>query len=243
MIKERIQKLISESGYCSRRKAEDFIKNGQVLVDGRPCIIGDKCLPTANITVNGEKIPPIIKRKLYYIMLYKPRGYVTTLSDEKNRKSIADLVKIPERLYPVGRLDRNSEGLLLLTNDGGFANNIAHPSKHITKSYRVSVDVPEKETLSEDQIAKLSESIEIDGKMTAPATVYVKENIPGRAIIIITINEGRNRQIRRLCEHAALNVARLKRVGIGPLKMGMLRPGEWRELTKDELRAIRNAIS
>ncbi|GHU55927.1 pseudouridine synthase [Clostridia bacterium] len=236
----RIQKIIAESGFCSRRKAEEYIEKGDVSVNGHPVKVGDKALSSDLITVQGEKIIVSKKKQLYYIMLNKPRGYVTTMSDEQDRKCVLDLIKnIPERVYPVGRLDRNSEGLLLFTNDGKFANDIAHPSKHITKTYRVSV----RPDITEEQVLKLTEPIEIDGKLTEPANVYVKERGQGRAIIVITIKEGRNRQIRRLCEHANLNVARLRRIGVGPLKMGLLAPGEWRDLTKDELRAIRTAIS
>jgi 23S rRNA pseudouridine2605 synthase len=240
MEKSRVQKLMSESGFCSRRKAEEHIQNGDVCVNGHKITIGDKALPTDIITVLGEKIPQIKQKNLYYIMLNKPRGYVTTMSDEQKRKCVYDLIKnVPERVYPVGRLDRNSEGMLLFTNDGRFANDITHPSRHITKTYRVSV----RPDINEEQVLKLTERIEIDGKLTEPANVYVKEKGQGRAIVVITIKEGRNRQIRRLCENAGLDVARLRRIGIGPLKMGLLSPGEWRELTKDELRAIRTAIT
>ncbi|MDR0918854.1 MAG: rRNA pseudouridine synthase [Oscillospiraceae bacterium] len=240
MEKIRIQKIIAESGFCSRRKAEEYIEQGDVLVNGRPVTVGDKAFLTDLITVRGEKISVQKKKQFYYIMLNKPRGYITTMSDEQNRRCVFDLITdIPERLYPVGRLDRNSEGMLLFTNDGKFANDITHPSRHITKTYRVSV----RPDITEEQVLKLTERIEIDGKLTEPANVYVKERGQGRAIIVITIKEGRNRQIRRLCEHADLNVARLRRIGIGPLKMGLLAPGEYRELTKDELRAIRTAIN
>ena len=179
------------------------------------------------------------KRRLYYVMLNKPRGYVTTMKDELDRKNVSELLTgLPERVYPIGRLDRNSEGLLLFTNDGDFANSIMHPSRHVSKTYRVTV----RPDINDDQLVKLSEGVEIDGKKTLPATVVVKEKEAGRVVLLITIKEGRNRQIRKMCEAVGLEVARLRRISIGPLKLGMLRPGKWRELTADELRALRTAI-
>ena len=172
-------------------------------------------------------------------MLNKPRGYVTTVSDELDRRCVMDLLEgVEERVYPVGRLDRNSEGLLLFTNDGEFANGIMHPSRHITKTYRVTV----RPDVSDAQLVKLAEGVEIDGRKTLPATVVVKDKEPGRAVLLITIKEGRNRQIRKMCEAVGLEVARLRRISIGPLKLGMLKPGDYRELTAEELRALRNAM-
>ncbi len=237
--KVRIQKLISESGACSRRKAEEFISQGRVKVGGRACKLGDKALPTDLITIDGEPIKQVKKRRLYYIMMHKPRGYVTTMSDELDRKNVCELLKdLPDRVYPIGRLDRNSEGLLLFTNDGAFANDIMHPSKHISKTYRVTV----RPDINDDQLVSLSSGIEIDGRMTAPANVIVLDKQPGRVVLQITIHEGRNRQIRKMCEAVGLEVARLKRTAVGPLKLGMLQPGEYRELKQDELRALRNAM-
>jgi len=237
--KVRIQKLISESGACSRRKAEELISQGRVKVGGRACKLGDKALPTDLITIDGEPIKQVKKRRLYYIMMHKPRGYVTTMSDELDRKNVCELLKdLPDRVYPIGRLDRNSEGLLLFTNDGAFANDIMHPSKHISKTYRVTV----RPDINDDQLVSLSSGIEIDGRMTAPANVIVLDKQPGRVVLQITIHEGRNRQIRKMCEAVGLEVARLKRTAVGPLKLGMLQPGEYRELKQDELRALRNAM-
>jgi 23S rRNA pseudouridine2605 synthase len=172
-------------------------------------------------------------------MMNKPRGYVTTVSDELDRRCVMDLLEdVEERVYPIGRLDRNSEGLLLFTNDGEFANSIMHPSRHIAKTYRVTV----RPDISDDQLVQLSSGIEIDGRKTMPANVVVKEKQQGRVVMLITIHEGRNRQIRKMCEAVGLEVARLRRVSIGPLRLGMLKPGAWRELTADELRALRTAI-
>lgn len=241
MEKVRIQKLIAESGLCSRRKAEELIDSGKVTVNGRPCKLGDKALPGKDlIAVNGENITAPKRRKLYYIMLHKPRGYVTTMSDELDRKCVTELLKgVPERVYPIGRLDKNSEGLLLFTNDGNFANDIMHPSKHISKTYRVTV----RPDITEQQLVQLSSGVEIDGKMTKECNVVVLDKQIGRVVLQMTIYEGRNRQIRKMCEAVGLEVARLKRTSIGPLKLGMLKPGAYRELKPNELRALRNAIS
>ena len=241
MEKIRIQKIMSDSGVCSRRKAEEYISEGRVKVNGRPCKLGDKALAGKDIiTLDGEKIYVAKKRQLYYIMLHKPRGYVTTMSDELDRKCVTELLtKVPERVYPIGRLDKNSEGLLLFTNDGNFANDIMHPSRHIAKTYRVTV----RPDINDEQLIKLASGVEIDGKMTQEGSVVVLDKQPGRVVLQMTIHEGRNRQIRKMCEAVGLEVARLKRTAIGPIKLGMLKPGEYRELKPDELRALRNAIT
>lgn len=241
MEKIRIQKIMSDSGVCSRRKAEEYISEGRVKVNGRPCKLGDKALAGKDIiTLDGEKIYVAKKRQLYYIMLHKPRGYVTTMSDELDRKCVTELLtKVPERVYPIGRLDKNSEGLLLFTNDGNFANDIMHPSRHVAKTYRVTV----RPDINDEQLIKLASGVEIDGIMTQECSVVVLDKQPGRVVLQMTIHEGRNRQIRKMCEAVGLEVARLKRTAIGPIKLGMLKPGEYRELKPDELRALRNAIT
>ena len=228
MEKIRIQKIMSDSGVCSRRKAEEYISEGRVKVNGRPCKLGDKALAGKDIiTLDGEKIYVAKKRQLYYIMLHKPRGYVTTMSDELDRKCVTELLtKVPERVYPIGRLDKNSEGLLLFTNDGNFANDIMHPSRHIAKTYRVTV----RPDINDEQLIKFASGVEIDGKMTQECSVVVLDKQPGRVVLQMTIHEGRNRQIRKMCEAVGLEVARLKRTAIGPVKLGMLKPGEYREL-------------
>lgn len=239
MEKIRVQKLLSDAGYCSRRKAEALIAAGKVKVNGHPVKLGDKASFMDLITVGGERVMLTRKKQYRYLMLYKPRGYVTTTSDELNRRCVMDLLTdVKERVYPVGRLDKDSEGLLLLTNDGKFANGIMHPSRHIHKTYRVTV----RPDITEEQLITLSSGMELDGKMTQPANVVVKTKEPGRVVLLITIHEGRNRQIRRMCEAVGLEVARLRRISIGPLKLGMLKPGTYRDLTAEELRAIRNAI-
>lgn len=240
MEKVRIQKIIADSGYCSRRRAEQYIQNGEVKVNGRPVSIGDKADPRNDlITVNGEKIKAD-GITLRYIKLYKPRGYVTTMSDEQGRKTVTDLLNgIEERVYPIGRLDRNSEGLLLLTNDGAFANDIMHPTKHVAKTYRVTVA----EKVSEDKINKLMSGVEIEPNvMTRPCIVNILVEEDERTVLEFTIKEGKNRQIRRMCEAVQLTVKRLRRTSVGGVKLGMLKPGEWADLTKEEMRILRSAI-
>lgn len=239
MEKIRLQKILSDSGICSRRKAEELIEQGAVRVNGRPAKLGDKANDRDVIMVNGERVRYTKKRRKYYIMLNKPRGYVTTMSDELDRKCVTELLTgLDERVYPVGRLDRNSEGLLLFTNDGKFANDIMHPSRHVSKTYRVTVH----SKVTDEQIVELSNGVELDGKMTMPATVNVELDTPERSVMRITIHEGRNRQVRRMCEAVGLEVVRLRRTSIGPVKLGMLKPGTWRELTAEEVRALRNAV-
>lgn len=239
MEKIRIQKIMADAGYCSRRKAEELIAAGKVKVNGHPVKVGDKATAKDLITVNGDKIFIPRKKQFRYIMLNKPRGYVTTTSDELDRRCVMDLLAdVEERVYPIGRLDKDSEGLLLFTNDGEMANAIMHPSKHISKTYRVTV----RPDITEEQLVQLSQGMNLDGDKIQPATVVVKTKEPGRVVLLITIHEGKNRQIRRMCEQVGLEVARLRRTNIGPIKLGMLKPGAYRDLTAEELRAIRNAI-
>ena len=240
MEKIRIQKIISESGFCSRRKAEDLIEKRRVKLNGRPVKLGDKANPRKDIiTVDDERIFVDRKKQYVYLMLNKPRGYVTTMEDEMGRRCVTELLEgVSERVYPVGRLDRNSEGLLLFTNDGNFANDVMHPSKHITKTYRVTV----RPDINDEQLIALAEGVVIDGKKTMPATVNVITKQQGRVVMQIVIREGRNRQIRKMCEAVGLEVARLKRTSVGPIKLGMLKPGTYRDLTSEELSALRNSI-
>lgn len=239
MEKIRLQKLIAESGICSRRKAEEFIIQGKVSVNGRPASIGDSATYRDIIAVDGKNIVLDKKHKKIYIMLNKPRGYVVTMSDELDRRCVTDLLTgLEDRVYPVGRLDRNSEGLLLLTNDGDFANDMTHPSKHISKTYRVTV----RPSISDEQLTKLATGVMIDGRMTAPANILVLTQEENRVVLQIVLHEGRNREIRKMCEAIGLEVARLRRTAIGPLKLGMLKPGTFRELTPDELKALKNAV-
>lgn len=232
--KVRLQKYMAECGVASRRKSEELIAGGFVKVNGRKASIGDQVIPKRDlVTVHGRRLEH--KHEMRYVMLYKPRGYITTLSDEQDRRCVADLVKdIPERVYPVGRLDRESEGMLFLTNDGNFANVLTHPSKHVPKTYRVTV----RPGITDEQLLRMQEGIVIDGRKTAPAEAHVVQKEEGRTVVEIVLHEGRNRQIRKMCEALGLEVARLKRIAIGPVRLGMLQPGKWRELTTEEVRRL-----
>ncbi len=236
MAQERLQKFLSECSVASRRKSEELIRDGKVRVNGRIAQIGDKVDPKKDsVTVNGKKVTAI--KQKYYIMLNKPRGYVTTMSDELGRKCVKELVEdVGAAVYPVGRLDRDSEGLLLLTNDGAFANAVMHPRKHVPKTYRVTVS----SNINDEQVQKLETGIDIesDGRKTLPANVKIIEKSAGRSVFEITIYEGRNRQIRKMCEQVSLDVIRLKRNAVGSVKLGMLKVGKWRELTDDEVHRL-----
>jgi len=231
---ERLQKILAQAGLCSRREAEKWIELGKVKVNGRAAKLGGRADPDKDrITVDNRPIGHAEEKK--YIMLYKPRGYVTTMKDEHGRKSVADLMRgCRARVVPAGRLDYNSEGLLILTNDGDFLKMLTHPSHEIDKHYEARV----KGQL--ENIPKLSEPMEIDGYMIRPATVTVLEQDEQSAKIKLAIHEGRNRQIRKMCERCGLEVRRLKRVAIGDLPLApSLKPGKWRELTPEELNYLR----
>ena len=234
----RLQKMLSECGVASRRKSEELITQGRVKVNGKKAMLGDKVDPYSDkVTVSGRKVTYTARPSLRYIMLNKPRGVLTTMKDEKGRKCVADLIAdIPERLYPVGRLDRDSEGLLILTNDGEFANHLMHPKKEINKVYRVSV----RPDITDEQVNKLSSGVVIDGRKTAPAGVRVvsRDKEQGRASLEVVIHEGRNRQIRKMCDAVGLEVIRLKRVAIGGVKLGGLKLGMYRDLSDAELRKL-----
>ena len=233
----RLQKYLSDCGVASRRKSEELIEQGKVRVNGKVASIGEKIDPKHDtITVSGKKI---VRQKTHtYIMLHKPRGFITTMSDEMDRKCVAQLIQdVPARVYPVGRLDRDSEGLLLFTNDGAFANAMTHPSKHVPKTYRVTV----RPSITQEQLTALTQGVIIDDGVTAPAEVRVITNEENRVVLEIILYEGRNRQIRKMCEALGLEVARLRRTAIGTVKLGMLKQGDWRELTEDEVRKLQLA--
>lgn len=235
-MKERIQKILSAVGVASRRRAEDLIREGRVTCNGSVCTLG-ACADTSEdvICVDGEPIPAGTNR--VYIMLNKPRGYVTTLSDEKGRKNVAQLVNCGCRVYPVGRLDMDSDGLLIMTNDGAFANRMMHPSHEVKKTYIALV-----ENYSDTGFARLSEPMTLDGyRLQKPELVYLGA-CDGKKVlskIQITIHEGRNRQVRRMCEICGMNVVRLTRISEGNLKLANLKTGQWRFLTEEELKDLK----
>jgi 23S rRNA pseudouridine2605 synthase len=218
----------------SRRAAEEAIAAGRVEVNGEKAGLGDRADPAADrITVDGKELPRT-EEKLY-LMLNKPRGYVTTLHDEKGRRNVTELMTgLDARVYPVGRLDMYSEGLLLLTNDGDFANRVMHPSHEVTKTYRTWVTGAD----IEKAVKMLRRPMEIDGYTVHAKGVDIVQGFPGGALLSITICEGRNRQVRKMCEKVGLKVTRLLRVAEGALELGNLKSGAWRRLTKSEIKSL-----
>lgn len=233
-MNQRLQKLISAAGMASRRKSEELIKAGKVTVNGIPASLGDSADPYIDvICVDGRLIEKPADRT--YIMLYKPRGYVTTLKDEKNRRCVSELVKdTGVRLYPVGRLDMYSEGLLIMTDDGEFANTLMHPSSRTNKTYHAWI----KGACSETALKVLRSPLVIDGYRISPAEVEIIKACDDYTQLSICIHEGRNRQIRKMCDCAGLKLTKLKRVSEGSLSLGDLKPGQWRRLTDDELQDL-----
>ena len=231
---ERLQKILSARGICSRRKAEEWIIAGRVTCNGAVAGLGDSADPeTDEIRVDGKLLPNT--QAFVYIMLNKPRGYVTTLNDEKGRPNAAQLIDCGTRVYPVGRLDMDSEGLLLFTNDGEFANRLMHPKHEVDKTYRVLV-----ENFSEENLEKLKQPIELDGyTIRRPGVKLLRTRDRAQAQLLVTIHEGRNRQVRRMCAAAGMNVLRLQRISEGKLKLGMLELGKWRHLTPEEVELLK----
>lgn len=228
---QRIQKIIADRGIASRRKAEELISAGRVTCNGRVCLLGESADPDVDtILLDGKPLPS--GGAYTYIMLHKPRGYVTTLSDEKGRKTVAELVAdCGQRVYPVGRLDMDSEGLLILTSDGEFANKLMHPSHQIDKTYYVTVT-----GYTPAALERLSQPVTLDGYTIAkPSVKLISADEKGNARIQVVIHEGRNRQVRRMCAAAGMQVTRLVRVAEGKLQLGRLPFGKWRHLTEDEI--------
>ena len=233
-MKERLQKILSARGVASRRKAEEMIENGLVTVNGIPAVLGDTAQADVDeILIEGKPLP---KQEAYiYLMLNKPRGYVTTLSDEKGRPNAAQLVAdCGVRVYPVGRLDMDSEGLLLFTNDGAFANALMHPKQEVKKTYQVWVTGyhPGAEGM-------LSRPITLDGYTIRPPQVKLIRADGTKARFQVTIHEGRNRQVRRMCEAAGMRCTRLRRIKEGSLALGDLPLGKWRYLTAQEVENLK----
>lgn len=236
-MKERLQKILSGRGICSRRRAEELITAGRVTVNGAVARLGCTADPEVDeILVDGKMLPK--QEEYVYIMLNKPRGFVTTLSDEKGRKNAAQLVAdCGTRVYPVGRLDMESEGLLLFTNDGDFANAMMHPKHEVNKTYHVTV-----RGYSEEGLEKLKQPVTLDGyTIRKPDVKLLRQGENGQALIEVTIHEGRNRQVRRMCDLAGMQVTRLQRISEGKLKLGNLPKGKWRYLTSAEVAQLKNA--
>ena len=229
-MKERLQKILSARGVASRRKAEEMITAGRVAVNGVPAVLGDTAdVDVDIITVDGRPLPS--PQKPVYIMLHKPRGFVTTLSDEKGRRNAAELVAdCGVRVYPVGRLDMDSEGLLLFTNDGDVANRLMHPKHEVTKTYHVTV-----KDYSDEKLENLKQPVTLDGYTIRKPDVCLLRLDGDKAWLEVVIHEGRNRQVRRMCAMAGMAVVRLVRVAEGALKLGNLQRGTWRYLTEEEI--------
>lgn len=234
-MKQRIQKIISSAGIASRRKAEEMLLAGRISVNGAVASLGDSADPETDVVcVDGKTVTAAVKRT--YIMLNKPRGYVTTLSDEKGRRCVSDLVAdAGVRLYPVGRLDMYSEGLLIMTDDGDFANRLMHPASKTDKTYHVWVNG----ACTKESLDVLRGSLDIDGYIISPAQVEIIEEKKDYTVLSVTIHEGRNRQIRKMCEIAGLRITKLLRVSEGGLSLGTLKTGKWRHLTEAELQVVK----
>ena len=239
-MKERLQKILSEAGTCSRRAAESLIKDGRIKVNNFTALLGDSAdVEIDDITLDGERV--LVSRKFTYIMLNKPRGYVTTMADEAGRKCVTDLVSdVDTRVYPIGRLDMHSEGLLLMTNDGDLAYKLTHPRHEIYKTYLVKVTYDNGEPDVSPEIS-LSKAIEIDGIKLLPAKCKLVERLShDKFILTISIREGKNRQIRRMCVACGYTVNSLKRISVGNVKLSDLPSGSWRYLEREEIDYLKN---
>lgn len=235
----RLQKYFTDCGVLSRRAAEEQIKLGHVRVNGNVATVGTVITPNVDkVEWNGKIIIPLCD-ECVCVLLNKPRGYITTMSDEKGRKNVSMLVEdVGVRVYPVGRLDMDSDGLLLLTNDGSLANQLTHPKHKIPKIYHVKI----KGGITAEQIAALGQPMTIDGYKILPVKVTVVSRTPQSTVLEMTLFEGRNRQIRKMCEKVGLSISRLTRVAIGNIKLGKLPSGKWRRLTKSEVDYLRSPM-
>ena len=235
-MRERLQKLIARAGVCSRRSAESLLTAGRVTVNGVAAQLGDKAdAETDVIAIDGTAVT--FAEPSVYLMLNKPRGYVTTLRDELGRATAAELVAgCGVRVFPVGRLDKDSEGLLLFTNDGALMQAMTHPSHQVDKTYEVTVTGQ-----LEGAEDRLSAVTELDGEPIMPAQVEIMERRQGQALLRVTIHQGKNRQIRRMCAQVGMQVTRLRRVSEDALTLGDLKPGQWRYLTDAEVAALKGS--
>ncbi len=235
----RLNKYLSDCGIMSRRAAEREIESGAITVNGERVEVGRKILPGRDrVMYKGKEIKKTSDRKVY-VMLYKPRGYVTTMDDEQGRKCIPELVSdVPARVYPCGRLDMDSEGLLLLTNDGAVAQKLMHPRNHVEKIYHVKV----KGEIEPEKLRALNSPMKLDGEEIAPVKVSIISRKDGETALKFILTEGRNRQIRRMCEQVELEIKRLKRIAIGEINIGMLKPGKWKYLNHNEAEYLKSLI-
>jgi 23S rRNA pseudouridine2605 synthase len=240
MEKTRLQKYFTDCGIMSRRAAEREILAGRVKVNGKAAEIGQKIDPETDIVeYNGKRVAMPEARKKIYIMLNKPRGYLSSVSDDRGRHCVTELVSgCGARVYPVGRLDMDSEGLLLLTDDGDFDYRLTHPKHDIPKIYQVTLAGE----ISDDYLKKLAEPMELDGYMLAPVEVRLLSRDRNATVIEMTLREGRNRQIRRMCESVGLCITRLCRTAIGELPLGSLPSGRWRNLSDREVAYLYNNL-
>ncbi len=234
----RLNRAIAATGLCSRRRADELIASGKVAVNG--VIVTDfnysVDLSRDNLVVDGQ---PLKAKKLDYIVLYKPQGIVTTCNDEMGRESIVDILpRNLTHLKPIGRLDMESEGLIILTNDGDLAHALAHPSKHVFKRYEAVVEG----RISDAALRQMAKGMKLDDGMTLPAETWLINRREDESIFEIAIREGRNRQIRRMCAKLGYPVTRLVRVAIGGLQLGEMEPGEWRHLTVREIKALKTGL-
>ncbi len=237
MEKIRLQKYFTECGIMSRRAAESEIEAGKVTVNGITAKLGDKVDPASDVVLYKGKLLEYPIGEHIYIMLHKPRGYLTSMSDDRGRKCVSELVSdLGARVYPIGRLDLNSEGLLLLTDDGELANTLTHPRHHVNKIYNVSF----RGEITNEKLEILRAPMIIDGYRTKGADVEVSEKHDGGGKLKITIHEGRNRQIRKMCEQVNLSVSRLCRVQIGEIKLGGLALGKWRHLDRTQIKYLKS---
>lgn len=235
-MEERLQKYIAGCGVASRRKAEELILSGSVKVNNVVVnTLGTKINTETDVVhVDGKQICKV--RKYIYLKLYKPEGYITTVKDQFGRKTVLDLVGTEERIYPVGRLDYNTSGLLLLTNDGELSNQLMHPSYHMYKTYVATVEG----TVTDESIKKLKSGVMIDGYKTQPARVELIKHMDKASLVEISIHEGKNRQVRKMFEAVGNEVRHLKRISFGKITLGTLKPGQWTYLNDDEIKFLKN---
>lgn len=233
---ERLQKVLSAAGVASRRHAEELIAAGRVRVNGAVATLGDRVEATTDVVeVDGERVT--LDTTLRYVLLNKPQGVVSTTSDPEGRPTVTDLINLPDRLYPVGRLDRDTEGLLLLTNDGDLVHRLLHPSFGVERTYLALVPGP----VRRDVLARLRDGVELDDGPARPRRVRVTEQHAGRAVLEVVMVEGRKREVRRMLAAVGLPVDRLARVAFGGVELGDLRQGKWRFLTDPEVNRLRRA--